>query len=143
MENWRILTPMATSAIASAFCPTKSSAGVEVPSRPPAFVFGIVWPILYLILGITWHRLRLVPNIDFLYGLTSLILPGWLILYNCYQDKLLAYYWIVLVLGLAIFLQIYVTTIDFNSGLALVPYVTWLLLATGLSYYGVNFGDLP
>ena len=45
------LIPLITGYFMSAICPMKKGeAGSNVPARPPGWVFGVVWPILYLLL---------------------------------------------------------------------------------------------
>ena len=35
-------------------CKISRNSGNIVKFRPPSFVFGIVWPILYILLGLSW-----------------------------------------------------------------------------------------
>jgi len=81
---------------------------------------------------------RSKPYIDYLYGGTSLLLGLWLITYSCNEMQKEAFYLIVIILASAIFLQIYVTQLNFTSGLLLLPYVSWITLATLLSSYSIN-----
>ena len=135
MRHWRFLLPMLLSYFAAYWCPMGQDDGNHIKARPPAYVFGIVWPILYVLIGVVWTRLSVmgVKYVDQLFLGTSSMLALWIIFYSCYQQRVVAFYLINLVLGLAIFLVSYVTPIDFWSGLALLPYLTWMILATYLS----------
>ena len=50
----RLLLPAFFGYLVSYFCKMDNSPGFVVKFRPPSFVFAIVWPILYILLGISW-----------------------------------------------------------------------------------------
>ena len=49
----RLFYPMVAGYGVSKFCKMGKS-GVNIKFRPPPYVFGIVWPILYILLGLSW-----------------------------------------------------------------------------------------
>lgn len=69
----------ATSVVTSLSCGDLSSAGEKVPFRPPAWVFGVAWPVLYVTTGIAWNQSRS----DALYAIVTALLCLWLLLYSC------------------------------------------------------------
>ena len=53
-----IILPTIIGYTASFFCKTSKDAGKNVYFRPDSKVFGIVWPILYLLIGLSWFYAR-------------------------------------------------------------------------------------
>lgn len=47
---------------------------------PPAWVFGVVWPFLYLVIGLSWQR---HPKQDRLFLLLTALCSVWLVLHRC------------------------------------------------------------
>lgn len=72
----------------SAACRMPSSD--EIPFRPPSWVFGVVWPILYTLLGIAWFRTAVSRGVvsfaSASYLLTSAMLAMWLVVYSCWKQ---------------------------------------------------------
>jgi len=87
-ELMRLFFPMVVGYLASWKCKMTKS-GVTVKFRPPGYVFGIVWPILYVLLGFSWINSGYKQNkyIDALYFGTSSLLGLWLIVYSCFKSK--------------------------------------------------------
>ena len=55
-----IAIPLITGYASSAICRMEDSgkSGENVLFRPPAAAFGIVWPILYILMGVAWYVSR-------------------------------------------------------------------------------------
>ena len=53
----------------------------EVPLQPPDWVFGIVWPGLYLTTGIAWAMSG--PDVDLPLGAATMLSCSWLVVYTC------------------------------------------------------------
>jgi tryptophan-rich sensory protein len=121
------------------FCGVNKDSGKMVKFRPPAIVFSIVWPILYLLLGISWFLARKQPNsifVDTMYLSLNLILCLWLYVYSCRADKKNAIYVIVLSIIFALFC--YTVCEDVLGKLAIVPLIGWLYLATLINIFEVE-----
>ena len=62
----------------------------SVKFRPPGYIFGIVWPILFTLIGLSWvnsaNKLKSRLS-DILYLSLSLLLASWIIVYSCIKDK--------------------------------------------------------
>ena len=111
MVNWKdwktylfLLIPMVTGYITSFSCTIGKDAGSKVPARPPSWVFGTVWPILYLFLGLSWVLLRQTNYhiIDILMTLNIVGLIAWIFVYGCKKNKKNALYIILIVLLIAL-----------------------------------------
>ena len=63
--------------------------GVNVKFRPPPYVFGIVWPILYILLGLSWINSNPDKNmnIEIMFFVLSSLLAYWIVVYACQKNK--------------------------------------------------------
>jgi tryptophan-rich sensory protein len=116
------------------------SSGVVVSIRPPPVVFSIVWPILYIMLGLSWFFSRKIKTLltDIFYGSLVLLLSLWIIIYSCENNKLVAVY--ILILSIVFSLLSY-TVGDLTSKLLIVPLIGWLLFATLLNVFEVQLSN--
>lgn len=147
MINWKdwktylfFLIPMVTGYITSFYCTIGKDAGSKVPARPPSWVFGTVWPILYLFLGLSWVLLRQTNShiIDILMTLNIVGLIAWISIYGCKKDKKNALYIILIVLLIALQIFGYAWTQNIMAAMIVTPFLAWILFATMLNYTEVN-----
>lgn len=83
-----LLAPMVTGYLSSAISGDQRNSGINVQFRPPGYVFGIVWPILYLLLGCSWIVSSRVQRLNSLaYGCLTLLLSSWIVVYTKLQNK--------------------------------------------------------
>ena len=134
-----IFIPSLMGYITSYFCNVGESSGKNIPFRPPGWVFGVVWPILYLLFGLSWYFSILYKGdnnlqVNMLYLLLSSLLCIWIIIYGCYNNKKFGIY--ILLLSLLNILIIY-TIVNIKSKLLLTPLMIWLLFATLLNIFEV------
>ena len=134
------LIPVVSGYAMSIICPMKKGdAGSSVPSRPPGWVFGIVWPILYLLIGLAWVQLRKQKDqqmVDLLFGLLVFALNTWIVVYSCKKKKKSALY--VILISLVISMALWGYSVGTNQMFYLTPLVVWLLFATMLNFTEVN-----
>lgn len=137
--DWILLfTPMITGFVTSMIWKVGSSAGANIPARPPPAVFGIVWPILYILMGLAWIRLRDDKEnklyVDIMFSIITFLLCLWIVTY--YYSKRGGLY-VILFCYLAVLLTIVYNNKNKNSML-IVPLLVWLMFATMLNYTEVN-----
>lgn len=111
-------------------CKMNKNSGSTVRFRPPSFIFGIVWPILYLLIGFSWIQATdtITENrIDALYISLSLLLGFWIVVYACMENKLGSLYVMFFIILNLLFLMILIPT---KSRLLLAPLCVWLAYAT-------------
>ncbi|MCL9685627.1 TspO/MBR family protein [Legionella maioricensis] len=107
---------------------------------PPGWVFGIVWPILYVLLAVAgWALWQQRENIEIrlaLYFYMSQLLMNW-----AWTPLFFQLHWIgfsliwILILTSFTFLTIYsIKNKKKGISLLLIPYFIWLLFATYLNY---------
>jgi tryptophan-rich sensory protein len=62
-------------------CAQLGAAGVSVPGRPPAWVFGVVWSFLYVTMGLSWSW----SKNDRMYAKIVTLCCLWMVVYSCLQ----------------------------------------------------------
>jgi tryptophan-rich sensory protein len=102
---------------------------------PPAFVFGPVWTVLYLMLGALYWRIRdnkLFRNLFIVQFILNLLWTPVFFGLHCISCALAVMVALDLINGY-LFLRFW--TEDKKSSLLLAPYFLWLLFATLLNLY--------
>ena len=134
LYEWVILfIPLVTGFGTSLFCPTSKDAGASVTFRPPSWVFALIWPILYILLGLAWiYAQRASPWRSLWYVAVTATLVLWLIIYNCASSKVGGIW--VLFLSL-LFVVIAMIGGPKQSTLLLSPLLIWLFIATVLNIF--------
>ena len=130
-ELLRLFYPMIAGYLVSFKC-KMSKSGTNIKFRPPGYVFGIVWPILYILLGLSWINSDYKKDkiIDGLYFGLSTLLALWIVIYSCYKSKKGALFIMMLSILAIVFLMILIPK---KSQLYLAPLLVWLCYALLLS----------
>lgn len=110
----------------------------QPPLAPPAFLFPIVWSILYLLMGISYYLFQnnVYKNKTlevFVYYLQLFINLFWSIIFFILKWKLFSILWILILLIL-----VFVLILLFNkkykpSAYLLIPYLLWVVYASYLN----------
>lgn len=136
LELLIILIPSILGYSLSALCPVSKNAGKSVPFRPPSYVFAIVWPILFLCLGISMmFAFRKNIKLFWLYIITTLFIVSWIVFYSCLENKLIASIVLilsVLLIGLCIFFS------DTTQRILMSLLLLWCIFASVLNIYEIN-----
>ena len=127
----RLFYPMIAGFVVSKFCKMERS-GVNVKFRPPPFVFGIVWPILYILLGLSWINSNPDKNmnIEAMFFILSSLLAYWIVVYACQKNKKNA---VFVMLAIILNIALLMVQIPKKSQLYLVPLGVWIFFAMLLS----------
>lgn len=128
-----ILMPMIISKIISLIFPmdrTWYDSLNQPTGTPPPWVFGIVWPILYLLIGIVLFYNTDISAKKILF--VNLFLNYlWIIVFNQLHDIALS----LTIIILMVLTLIYYFTHDWtNISYLLLPYFLWLIYATYLNF---------
>ena len=119
----------------SIICNIGKGSGTNVSFRPPAFVFAIVWPILYACMGWSWVDARESQiddsnKADIFYSILSVILALWIIVYSkgrmCFGNQKAGIY--LIALAFSALVAAYSTGTQWSQ-ILLAPLFGWLLLA--------------
>jgi len=101
--------------------------------NPPGYVFGIVWPILYLFMGITaWRNIDTI-KIDFYIQLFLNAIWSWL--FFSFQLPLIALFDIWLLIFINIKILFIVSKQDKIGAILYAPYILWLFFASYLNVF--------
>ena len=109
------------------------------PLSPPGWLFGVVWPVLYLLMGIAAYIIYQSPKTSDRNKATNLY---WLQLFVNFLWPIIffrfGWYWIsvivILVLDVLVIMTInWFYKINKTAGYLLIPYLLWLLFATYLN----------
>ena len=131
--KYLIIIPLVAGFLTSFFCPMTKNEGSNIAFRPPGFVFGIVWPILYVLVGLSWYYSH-NPTINILFTINTFLCCIWLVFYNCLNNKIYALWDLFLLQLCNLFIIFYlVQQQKFTSVYLLLPYVMWIVFAIVLS----------
>jgi len=97
---------------------------------PPGWVFGVVWPILFTCIGLSWAYAGTDVGAIFIYTLLDISLIAWAPLFNKYSKRL-SMYMLHVSLMFCLFAFAYGPV---ESKYFISPLFTWLLLASKLNY---------
>lgn len=124
-----LILPLLFVYIPSALFPVKD-AGSDIPFRPPPIVFAIVWPILLILLGISWYK-RI--DLSVYYLILSILLGAWIVIYN--YSNVLSFIEIIITFLFTMFLFVYKFKLVSSS--LLLPLAVWLGFASILNGYDI------
>lgn len=104
----------------------------EIPLRPPDWVFGVVWPCLYVTTGIAWTVAGTTADLPL--AAVTFLCCAWLVVYVCMRERALAAATLALTATL-----VTTTAVTFGGtvGGLLAPLALWTAFATYLNVYDV------
>jgi len=127
-----LFAPLVSGYAMSAYCGPSRTAGASVKFRPPSWVFGVVWPILYILMGMSWIRSK---HLTFRFVILLILLNLWLLVYVCQKNKIGGIYIIFLSLLAALYIFM---DLDKSTKLLFAPLIVWLLFAAFLNTFEVQ-----
>ncbi len=105
---------------------------------PPGILFPIVWTILYILMGVSYGRLKtkdlLTKETSILYYSQLIVNLLWPIIFFVFDLRFLAFIWILVLDALVIKMIMDFYSKDKLAGLLQIPYILWLLFATYLNF---------
>ena len=117
----------------------------QPPLTPPAWVFPVVWTILYGMMAIAAYLVYNSHDIDRgaplrLYLLQVIVNALWPLLFFRLEWRLLAFVWILILIALVILMMTGFKPISPTAFWLTVPYLLWLFFAAYLnfSFYLLN-----
>lgn len=109
--------------------------------NPPGWVFGPVWTLLYTLMGIAAYRIwklgmrkKQVRQAIILFSLHLGVNALWSIIFFGFQDILMAFLEIMILLGLIVKIVVRFYKLDKAAAYLLIPYLVWVSFATFLTY---------
>ena len=117
---------------------------VKPALSPPGYLFPIVWTILYILMGISYGRLKELKLNDLkikkIYYFQLLVNVLWSIFFFVFEWRLFSFIWIILLIILVIIMIYRFYKKDKIAGLLQIPYLIWHLFAAylNLAIYFLN-----
>ncbi|MDO6354057.1 TspO/MBR family protein [Caloramator sp. CAR-1] len=118
---------------------------IKPPFAPPAWIFGPVWTVLYLLMGISLYRVLKEKDSDIqkaliLFGVQLFLNFIWSPVFFIFNLRLLAFIIILILIVFVILTAKNFYKVDKLSGLLFIPYIIWLVFASilNLSIYLLN-----
>ena len=141
-SNIHILLPNIIGGAFGALCPMTGS-GPRTNSQPPGWVFGVVWPILYLLIGMNWNLTKADKTLYMMHWLLIIALNAWVYIVGCkddYKSGALTFLPVV-ALSFGVWMMSSMKADELNVWylpLLLVPYIAWILFAQQLNVHIVE-----
>lgn len=135
----RLVLPWLLALLTSIKCPMgESDDDSDDIIRPPPWVFVAVWSFLYVVIGMAWmfNAAARIPHTDVIFGLNTLLLVVWLVLYSCYNMRKYALYVMIILVALA--LGTVIITQNTVLKLLLCVYVAWMGFALHLNIRAIK-----
>ena len=104
---------------------------IKSPLNPPSYIFGIIWPILYIIMGLV--SFKIADKIAILFIMQLILNATWSWLFFYFHAPIIA----LIDIGILIYLNQKILMIIKDESLALfylyLPYLVWLAFAAFLN----------
>ena len=112
---------------------------IKPPLSPPGWLFGVVWPVLYLLMGIAAYLIYQAPQTlerqkaTAFYWIQLFVNFLWPIVFFRFE-----WYWIAVVIIILLDILVSITArlfykINKAAGYLMIPYLIWILFATCLN----------
>lgn len=124
---FRAILPGLFISITSLICPNLKDSASNVKLRPPGWVFGVIWPVLYVTTGLAWE----ITRKDKEFTALTVLLCSWLVVYSCRGEKNNARF--VLVASTLISSYILWAIRKNQYYWLMIPITAWLMFATYLN----------
>ena len=107
------------------------------PLSPPGFIFGIVWTILYILMGISYgildYKNLIDTNTKNIYYLQLFVNLLWPIAFFVFKWRLFAFIWLIFLVILIIKMMIEFYKKDKTAAYLQIPYLLWSIFAAYLN----------
>jgi len=137
-----ILLPFVASAIGGFFTATSVSSWYSTLNKPgfnpPNWVFGPVWSILYLLMGISLYLAWLKKSDKYaflIFGIQLFLNVLWSVLFFGLRQPLYAFIEIIFLFAAILIMIRYFYRISKEAAYLLLPYILWVGFAAVLNYF--------
>lgn len=104
---------------------------------PPGILFSIIWPILYVLMGISYGILKSKKLVDSKISIVYYVQLGinalWSIFFFLLKWKLFSFIWILVLDVIVIYMIVLFYQKNKVAGILQVPYLLWILFASYLN----------
>lgn len=117
----------------------------QPPLAPPAWLFPVVWSVLYALMAIAAYRVFVSNDMDRgralrLYLVQVIVNVLWPLLFFRLEWRLLAFFWLLFLIALVLLTMVAFYQIDKTAFWLMVPYLLWISFAAylNLGFYLLN-----
>lgn len=107
------------------------------PLAPPGILFSIIWPILYVFMGISYGILKSKKLVDTKVSIVYYVQLGinalWSIFFFLLKWRLFSFIWILVLDVIVIYMIVLFYQKNKVAGILQVPYLLWILFASYLN----------
>lgn len=112
---------------------------IKPPLSPPDWLFGVVWSILFVLMGVSAARVYLhggegVSDALFVWATQLAVNFLWTVFYFSFEALLLSFFWLLFLLALVILMAVRFERICAGAGKLQIPYTVWLIFAGYLNF---------
>ena len=112
---------------------------LQPPLSPPAWLFPIVWTILFTLMGISSARVYLSDckgksDALFIYGTQLVVNFLWTVFYFSFTALALSFFWLVFLIALVVLMIVRFEHCADGAGKLQIPYLIWLCFAAYLNF---------
>ena len=137
-----ILLPLAVGGAASLLSNNGMETFISInqpPLSPPAWLFPVVWTILYTLMGISSYLILTseednVRSAGMLYGYQLVVNFLWPIFFFNFQWYLFSFFWLLLLMGVVAAMVLEFYKISKPAAYLNIPYLLWLMFAAYLNF---------
>ena len=136
-----ILLPFLASAIGGLFTASSVSSWyvtlIKPSFNPPSWIFGPVWPILYLLMGVSLYLVWIKKEdkkVFLIFGIQLFLNALWSILFFGIKSPLYAFIEIIFLWAAIMITIFYFYRINKISSYLLIPYILWVSFAAVLNF---------
>lgn len=111
---------------------------IQPPLSPPAWLFPVVWTILFTLMGISAarvYRSACVGKSDalFIYGTQLVVNFLWTVFYFRFEALALSFFWLLFLIALTALMLVRFERCSAGAGKLQIPYLIWLCFAAYLN----------
>ena len=111
----------------------------QPPLSPPAWLFPIVWSILFILMGISAARVWLSScsgrsDALFIYSVQLVVNFLWTVFYFSFNALLLSFFWLIFLILLVVLMAVRFERCVPGAGKMQIPYLLWLTFAAYLNF---------
>ena len=107
------------------------------PLAPPGILFSIIWPILYVLMGISYGILKSKKLVDTKVSIVYYVQLGinalWSIFFFLLKWRLFSFIWILVLDVIVIYMIVLFYQKNKVAGILQIPYLLWILFASYLN----------
>ena len=112
---------------------------VQPPLSPPAYLFPIVWTLLFLLMSVSATIIydsddEISPKALFLYMIQLTLNFWWCVLFFGFRLYFFSFIWLLLLLLTVFIMTVLFYRVNKLAGILQIPYILWLMFAAYLNF---------